>query len=172
MPNFSRALTKRFTVSAPYNDHDDHLLRLRLMKNSNRCWSICVGILFVVSHHLVDWHSSNLDESASLNAVCFPSVFPPPKYALTHIIFFSINMHRFSFYIFYMYQLGFYLYSLFAVLFLDVRRKDWPQLVRANMLFFYLLIHYNLKDINCFKLNLIFYLYTPIICDCFVPVYY
>jgi len=48
---------------------------------------------------------------------------------------------NFSFYMFYMYQCGFYLYSLFAVLFLDVKRKDWPQLITHHVVTLYLIIY-------------------------------
>jgi len=46
-----------------------------------------------------------------------------------------------SFYLFYMYQCGFYLYSLFAVLFLDVRRRDWYQLITHHIVTLYLIIY-------------------------------
>jgi hypothetical protein len=47
----------------------------------------------------------------------------------------------FSFYLFYAYQCGFYVYSLFATLFLDVRRNDWPYLILHHVVTMYLILY-------------------------------
>jgi len=46
-----------------------------------------------------------------------------------------------SFYLFYSYQCGFYFYSLFACLFLDIRRNDWPYLILHHVVTLYLILY-------------------------------